>query len=134
MTPNTNFAASFGHLAGGYDASYYGCKERACLPISATLTRLHLPTYLDMYSEVFAMDMFDTRFKSEGLLSPSVGLDYRNIILARGGSVDAMYVVVHVARVFFYLHRLNRFLGSELLREFLGRDPNQDAFLRSKGL
>jgi thimet oligopeptidase len=35
------------------------------------------------------MDMFYSRFKAEGLLSRSVGLEYRNIILANGGSVDA---------------------------------------------
>jgi hypothetical protein len=54
----------------------------------AASTNPHLVPALDLFSQVFANDMF-TRFKAEGLLSPSVGLDYRNIILARGGSADA---------------------------------------------
>ncbi|HXH22351.1 MAG TPA: M3 family metallopeptidase [Dehalococcoidia bacterium] len=62
------------------------------------------------WSEVFADDMF-TRFEANPL-DPAIGLDYRRKVLERGGSVD----------------------GDVLVREFLGREPNTDAFLRNMGL
>lgn len=64
-----------------------------------------------LWSEVYAADMY-TRFASEGLLNPQTGADYRKWILEPGGTQDAF----------------------DLLRGFLGRDPNQTAFLKSLGL
>ena len=53
-----------------------------------------------------------TRFAKEGLLSTSTGADYRKFILTPGGSQDAL----------------------SLITGFLGREPNQDAFLKRLGL
>lgn len=89
MNPGTNPEASFGHLFDGYDAGYYG--------------------YL--WSKVYAQDMF-SRFESEGLLNPAIGRQYRDEVLAPGGSKDEM----------------------DLVRRFLGREPNEQAFLRSIGV
>jgi len=64
-----------------------------------------------LWSEVFAADMF-SRFASEGVMNGRLGRRYRETILAKGRSVDP----------------------SELLKEFLGREPSQESFLKRLGL
>ncbi|GBN38346.1 Thimet oligopeptidase [Araneus ventricosus] len=86
----TFMGCSFQHLCGEYDARYYSY----------------------MWSEVYSMDMFYTRFKNGKVLDPETGKDYRNKILKPGGSKDAL----------------------DMLVDFLGRHPTQDAFLKRKGL
>ena len=56
---------TFNHIAGGYDAGYYGY----------------------MYSLVFAADMYATIFKGDPL-DPARGQKYREKILRPGGSQD----------------------------------------------
>ncbi len=82
------FPAGFGHLVG-YDAGYYGY----------------------MWSKVYAADMF-TRFRSEGILSGTIGMDYRNKVLEKGSSEEAI----------------------NLIKNFLGREPSNEAFLREFGI
>ena len=86
--PDTHFQGSFGHLMG-YGAGYYG--------------------YL--WSRVFALDFFE-KVREKGLLNREVGMEIRNNVLGKGGSVDP----------------------NLLVSGFLGREPNQDAFLRDLGL
>jgi thimet oligopeptidase len=74
--------ANFGHL-DGYSSAYY--------------------TY--QWSLVLAKDIF-TRFKAAGLLSTEVARDYREKILAPGGTKDA----------------------AQLVKDFLGRDSKLDAY------
>ena len=64
-----------------------------------------------LWSRVFAIDLFDT-IKKEGLLSPKAGQRLISSILGRGGSKDP----------------------DVLLKDYLGREPNQKAFLKEYGI
>ncbi|KAM3450067.1 hypothetical protein MY3296_006375 [Beauveria thailandica] len=64
-----------------------------------------------MYSEVFSADMYYSAFKADPL-NAEQGRRYRHIVLERGGSRPEM----------------------DLLKEFLGREPNSDAFFEDLGL
>jgi thimet oligopeptidase len=64
-----------------------------------------------MWSKVFAHDLFN-EIKKIGLLDPSIGRKYVDAVIGKGGSKDP----------------------NDLLKDFLGREPNQDAFLKDMGL
>ncbi|MHB8873828.1 MAG: M3 family metallopeptidase [Myxococcaceae bacterium] len=64
-----------------------------------------------LWSLVFAADMYE-RFTKDGVLNPQTGRAYRDAILAKGRTEAP----------------------DRLLREFLGREPNEEAFLRLSGI
>ncbi len=64
-----------------------------------------------LWSRSLGDDMF-TVFESAGPMDAATGARYRRTVLARGGSVD----------------------GARMVREFLGREPDNAAFLRDLGL
>lgn len=61
-----------------------------------------------LWSIVFAEDMF-SKFKEQGVMNKDLGMKYRRIILEQGNMKEP----------------------SELLRQFLGRDPSPKAFVKS---
>ncbi len=67
--------------------------------------------YSYMWAEVFGDDMFG-RFEEEGVTNPEVGMAYRREVLEKGGSIDA----------------------DLMLANFLGREPDNAAFLRKLGI
>lgn len=67
--------------------------------------------YSYMWSKVYAEDMFSV-FEKNGIMDSKTGMRYRTSILANGGSKDEF----------------------EMVKDFLGREPNQKAFLKSLGL
>ncbi len=64
-----------------------------------------------MWSKVFALDVF-YEIKKHGLLNPVIGQRYIQEVIGKGGSQDP----------------------NELLVNFLGRQPNSDAFFKDLGL
>lgn len=63
--------------------------------------------YCYLWSEMLSTDLFD-QIKKGGLLNPIMGKKVRDIILSKGASVDPNQIMVN----------------------FLGREPNQDAFVQ----
>lgn len=63
-----------------------------------------------LWSKVFALDLFD--YIKEHGMSPEVGEKYRDLVIGMGGSKDPY----------------------ELLCDFLGRQPNSDAFFKDMGI
>jgi Zn-dependent oligopeptidase len=64
-----------------------------------------------LWSRVFAQDLFSV-FLKNGVMDPKTGLRYRKYVLEVAGSQEE----------------------TDLLRHFLGREPNADAFMKSIGL
>lgn len=64
-----------------------------------------------LWSEVYSTDVFSV-FKQNGIFNPEVGKKYRKCVLEQGGMQD----------------------GGDILKNFLGREPSDEPFLRSIGL
>lgn len=64
-----------------------------------------------LWSKVFAQDMFSV-FKKNGVMDVPTGIKYRKEILEKGATIQEQ----------------------EMLKNFLGRTPNSDAFLQSLGI
>lgn len=64
-----------------------------------------------LWSRVYAADMF-SKFKKEGILNAKTGMEYRKKILEKGDSEESM----------------------GMIKKFLGRKPNEKAFLKELGL
>ena len=67
--------------------------------------------YSYLYSKVIALDIF-SKIKEHGLLNPEIGRQFNDTVLRPGGSKEPALMI----------------------HEFLGREPNQDAFLKDMGL
>jgi thimet oligopeptidase len=75
------------------------------------LTEYAAQYYGYLWSKVFALDLFG-EIKKHGLLNPEIGKRYTQEVIGKGGSQDP----------------------NELLVNFLGRQPNSDAFFKDLGL
>ncbi|MBY8997712.1 MAG: oligopeptidase A, partial [Candidatus Thorarchaeota archaeon] len=87
---DTRFEAGFGHLMSSlYAAGYYSYT----------------------WSSVYAEDVF-TKFEENGFMDTKTGTEYRQKILAPGGSLDP----------------------DDMVKSFLGREMKIDAYMKSLGL
>lgn len=75
------------------------------------LTEYGAKYYSYMWAKVYALDLFYV-LKDKGLVNPEAGKVFVDKILAKGGSVDP----------------------NLLLHDYLGREPNQDAFFKDLGI
>ncbi len=64
-----------------------------------------------LWSEVYAADMFSI-FEEDGVLNPVTGYRFRKSIFEKGGGGNPM----------------------DLVKDFLGREPNTAAFLKKQGV
>ena len=90
LPEDTCFEAGFGHLMSQiYAAGYYSYT----------------------WSQVYAEDIF-TKFEENGFMDTKTGIEYRQKILAPGGSLDP----------------------DDMVKSFLGREMKTDAYMKSLGL
>ena len=68
--------------------------------------------YSYLWAEVFSADLYLSKFANGRQFSRESGKEYRHKVLGPGGSIDAV----------------------DILRDFLGREPNMDAFFKLKGM
>lgn len=87
------------------DATHFECAFGHLTGYGATY-------YGYMWSEVFAQDVFQYIKERDGLLSPELGRRYRDKIIGVGGGRDP----------------------NEMLKDFLGREPNSNAFIQKLGV
>ncbi len=100
----------WGELGAGVEL-YAAVPETHFQSAFGHLTGYQAGYYGYQWSLVYACDMFQ-RFKELGMLDPAAGRYYRRNILARGGTLD----------------------GLDLVRNYLGREPEMDAYLEHLGL
>jgi thimet oligopeptidase len=67
--------------------------------------------YSYIWSQVYAADFF-SRFEKEGVLHPATGQSLKKEVLEKGSSIDEIQIV----------------------RNFLGREPSNEAFLKQCGI
>ncbi|KAL6547503.1 hypothetical protein OROMI_023224 [Orobanche minor] len=84
-----------------------GTNPASCFP--QTAIGCEATCYSRIWSEVFATDIFATKFR-DNIFNQNAGMHFRNMVLAPGGASDPF----------------------EILSNYLGREPSIQAFVNSK--